>query len=62
MSQNAVSDQDLHSLHAGISIKNKIEMKKYTRCPLNEKWTHPINKDGIVHWAERVNGGCNNVP
>ena len=23
--------------------------KKYTRHPLNEKWTRPIDKDGKVH-------------
>ena len=30
MPQNAASDQDLCCLHTGISIKNEIEMKKYT--------------------------------
>ena len=44
--QNAASHQDLHCLHTVISIRNKIKMKKYTRHPLNEKWTCPVNKDG----------------
>ena len=29
--QNAASDQGLHCLHTGISIKNEIKMKTYTR-------------------------------
>ena len=29
-------------------LKIKKKWKKYTRHPLNETWTHPINKDGIV--------------
>ena len=34
----------LQCLHTEISIKNiyVIEMKKYTRHPLNWKWIHPI--------------------
>ena len=35
------------------SIKNKIRMKRYTRHPLNEKWTRPIKKDEIVHWTKK---------
>ena len=31
--QNAASDQGLHCLLAGISIRNRIKMKKYTRHP-----------------------------
>ena len=30
-------------------------MNKYSRPPLNEKWTGPINKDDTVHKTERVN-------
>ena len=48
------SDQCLYCLHTGISIENKIKMKKYTSHPLNEKWTHPINKDGMVHKAKKL--------
>ena len=51
--QNAASDQGLQYLHTEISIKNKIKMRKFTIHPLNEKCTHPINKDGIVHWAKK---------
>ena len=29
-------------------------MKKYTRHPLNEAKTHPIDKNGMVLSAERV--------
>ena len=50
--QNAAFDQCLHCLHTVFSIKNMIKMKKYTRHPLNEKWTCPI-KDGIVHLANK---------
>ena len=49
LDQNAASDQGLHYLLTGIAIENKIKMLKYTRYLLNEKWTRPINKDGIVH-------------
>ena len=31
--QNAATDQGLHCLHTGISIKSRIKMKKYTRHP-----------------------------
>ena len=31
------SDQGLQGLHTGISIKNKVKMKKYIRYPLKEK-------------------------
>ena len=34
--QIAASEQGLHCLHTGISIKIKFEMKKYTRHPLIE--------------------------
>ena len=37
---DAASEQGLHCLHTGISIKNKIKMKKFTR--------HPLKKNGIV--------------
>ena len=33
MPQNAASDQGLHCLLTGISIRNRIKMKKYTRHP-----------------------------
>ena len=49
MMQNVASYQDLHCLITEISIKNKIENEKYTRHPLKDKWTCPINKEGIVH-------------
>ena len=49
------SNQGLHCLFTGSSIKNRIKIKKHTRNPLNEKWTRPLNKDGIVHWQKRVN-------
>ena len=45
MPQNAASDQGLHCLHR-ISIKNKIEMKKDTKHPLNWKLTR-LNPLGI---------------
>ena len=48
-SQNAASDQGLHCLLTGISIRNRIKMKTYTRHPYNRKWTLPIDKDGRVH-------------
>ena len=51
MPQNVASDQGLYCWHKGISIKNKIETKKYNRHPLNWKWACPINKDGNVHKA-----------
>ena len=35
----------LHCLLTGISIRNKIKMKKYTRYQ-NWKWTRPFDKDG----------------
>ena len=41
------SDQGRHYLHKGISIRNEIKMKKYTR----HQWTCPIDKDGKVHWV-----------
>ena len=47
--QNAASDQGLHCLLTGISIRNKIKMKRYTRHPLNWKWTRPVDIDGRVH-------------
>ena len=47
----ATSDQGLHCLQTGISIKNKIN----TRHPINKKWTCPINKDGIIHQVNGVN-------
>ena len=47
--QNAASDQGLHCLLTGISIRNRIKMKTYTISPLNWKWTCPVDKDGRVH-------------
>ena len=51
MPQNTASDQGLHYLLIGIYIQNKMKMKKYTRHPLNWKWTCPIDKDERVHLA-----------
>ena len=42
-----------HCLLTEITIKNTIKMKKYTKHPLNEKWTLPINQDGTVHWGKK---------
>ena len=39
----------LFTLLKRIPIQNKIKMKKYNRHPLNENWTRPIDKVGIVH-------------
>ena len=47
MPQNVSSDQGLHFLLIGISIKNKIKMNKYTPLNLIEK-THPVSKDGAA--------------
>ena len=51
--KNAASDQDLHCLHTGISIKTMIKVKKYTSHSINEQLTRPVNKDEIVHLAKR---------
>ena len=45
--QNAASDQELHSLLTGNYIRNRIKMKQDTWQPLNDKWSRPIDKDGI---------------
>ena len=50
-----MSDQGLHYLLTGIPFKNKIKMKKSTRHLLNEKWTCPMNKDGMAHKEKRIN-------
>ena len=43
----AASDQELHSLLTGNYIRNGIKMKQNTWQPLNDKWSRPIDKDGI---------------
>ena len=45
--QNAASDQELHSLLTGNYIRKRIKMKKDTCQPFNDKWSRPIDKDGI---------------
>ena len=45
--QNAVSDQELQSLLTGNNIRNRIKMKQDTWQPLTDKWSRPIDKDGI---------------
>ena len=46
--QNAASDQGLHLLHTGVSIRNIVKPKKYTWHTLHDKWTRSIYKDGSV--------------
>ena len=54
--QNAPSDQRLHGKLTGISIWNKIEMKKYTQTPLKLEmglsnwygWTSPLSLYGLI--------------
>ena len=29
-------------------------MKNYTKNPLNEQWTRPIDKEGMVHQAKKL--------
>ena len=52
--QKAASDQGLHCLLIGISIKNKIKMKKSTPAThKNGNGLNPIDMDGIVHLANK---------
>ena len=43
--QNVASDQGLHCLFTGISIKN---IEKMHQTPLNWKWTHLVDMDGWI--------------
>ena len=50
------SDQDLHCLRAGFSIKKKPQKKKKKKIletPSNERWNRPIYKAGIDHQAKK---------
>ena len=38
---------ELHSLLTGNYIRNRTKMKQDTWQPLNDKWSRPIDKDGI---------------
>ena len=42
----AASDQGRHFLHKTLENKNEI-----TIHPSFDKWTHPFDKDGRVHWV-----------
>ena len=53
MPQNGASDQDLHCLLRGMSMQNSVKVKIFTKNPLNYKWTHPNDKDGLVHWSKK---------
>ena len=44
---SVASDQGLHSLLTGNDIRNRIKMKQATWQPLNDKWSGPIDMDGI---------------
>ena len=41
------SDQELHNMLTGNSIRKRIKMKQDTWQPLNDKWSRQIDKDGI---------------
>ena len=43
----AASDQDLHCLLTGISIKKKV--KQCAPHPLNDQWNRPIYSEWRVH-------------
>ena len=49
--QNAASDQGLHFLLTGNSIKIWIKMKNSTQHHLKKKWTVPIDFGGIFRFA-----------
>ena len=45
--QIAASDQELHSLLTGNYIRKRTKMKQDTWQPFNDKWSRPVDKDGI---------------
>ena len=62
--QNAASDQGLHCLHTGISIKNKIRMQKYTRHALKVQsiWmAESIRHICVLQWKTTLATGQGKV-
>ena len=46
---SVASDQDLHCLLTGLSIKNGIKATNLTRQPYYDKWTCPKYNSGRFH-------------